>query len=36
MIENNKEEDKFAVGCFGVIMAGMFIIGILMFIGTGG
>lgn len=36
MIENNKDEDKLAAGCFGVIMMGMFIIGILMFIGTGG
>jgi len=36
MIENNKDEDILAAGCFGVIMAGMFIIGILMFMGTGG
>ena len=35
MIENNKDEDRLAAGCFGVIMAGMFIIGILMFMGTG-
>ena len=35
MIENNKKEDGLAAGCFGVIMAGMFILGILMFMGTG-
>jgi len=35
MIENDKNEDGLAAGCFGVIMAGMFIIGILMFMGTG-
>ena len=35
MIENNKDEDNLAAGCFGLIMAGMFIIGILMFMGTG-
>jgi hypothetical protein len=36
MIENDKNEDGLAAGCFGVIMACMFIIGILMFMGTGG
>jgi hypothetical protein len=35
-MENDKNEDGLAAGCFGVIMACMFIIGILMFIGTGG
>lgn len=36
MIENDKNEDRLAAGCFDIIMAGMFIIGILMFMGTGG
>lgn len=35
MEENDKDEDQLAAGCFGVIMAAMFIIGILMFMGTG-
>ena len=35
MTENDKDENELAAGCFGVIMAGMFIIGILMFMGTG-
>jgi len=35
MVENNKDEDGLAAGCFGVIVAGMFILGILMFMGTG-
>ena len=36
MIENDKNENQLAADCFGAIMAGMFIIGILMFMGTGG
>lgn len=35
MVENNKDEDGLAAGCFGAIVAGMFVIGILMFMGTG-
>ena len=34
MIENDKNEDGLTAGCFGIIMAVMFIIGILMFMGT--
>lgn len=33
--ENDKNENQLASGCFGLIMIGMFIIGILMFMGTG-
>lgn len=33
--KNDKNENQLASGCFGLIMIGMFIIGILMFMGTG-
>ena len=35
MVEDDKDEGRLAAGCFGAIMAGIFIIGILMFMGTG-
>ena len=35
MTENDKNENQLATGCFDSIMIGMFIIGILMFMGTG-
>lgn len=35
MVEKDKNEDGLAAGCFGAIVAGMFVMGILMFMGTG-
>ena len=35
MIPEDKKENELAAGCFGALIAIMFLLGILMFLGTG-